>query len=266
MAHSSPAPVLFDSHTHLNEAVFAPDRAAVLERARRQGVREMLVVGYDLASSASAAALAQEEGLYAAVGIQPHYARQTGRPEITHLRELLRLPRVVALGEIGLDYYRNRSPQEDQRRLLSTLLELAGEMGLPVVLHCREAYSDLWRILRQAPSGLRGVLHCFSGTPVQAGDFLALGFHISMAGPVTYPKAPKTWEVARQVPLGRLLVETDCPWLAPQRYRGQRNEPAYVVEVAARIAELRGLPFEVVAEATTRNARELFLPQGAPLG
>jgi len=255
---------LFDSHTHLNVAAFDQDRPAALERAWRQGVGEMLVVGFDLPSSAAAVALAGEDGLYASVGIQPHYAAETGPEELEQLRRLALEPGVVALGEIGLDYYRDRAPRPKQRRLFRAQLALARELGLPVVIHSRQAYDDLLVDLLEAGLGLKGVMHCFSGTLDQARSFLALGFDISIAGPVTYPRAAKTWEVAAGVPLGRLLLETDCPWLPPQSHRGQRNEPAYLPEIAARIAELRGLPLEVISQATTRNAHVLFLQGRVP--
>jgi len=234
------------------------DRPAVLERARQAGVRAMLVVGFDLTSSRRAAALAAEDGLYAAAGIQPHYAGETGPGELAQLRRLAQQPGVVALGEIGLDYYRHRAPHSAQQTLFRAQLEMARELGLPVVIHSREAAADTLAIVRAAGPGLRGVMHCYSGSLEQAREFLALGLYISIAGPVTYPKAAQTWETAAHVPLDRLLIETDCPWLTPQRYRGRRNEPAYVREVAARIAELRGLPLEDVAAATAQNARALF--------
>lgn len=250
--------VLFDTHTHLNVEAYAADRPAVLERARQAGVREMLVVGFDLESSRAAAALAVEEGLYAAVGIQPHYAGETGRGELEQLRRLAQEPGVVALGEMGLDYYRDRALRPEQQRLFREQLALARELGLPVVIHSREAADDTLTILQEAGRELGGVMHCYSGTLEQAQQFLALGLYISIAGPVTYPKAAKTWEVAAHVPLERLLIETDCPWLTPQRHRGRRNEPAYVREVAERIAELRGLALDEIAAASTRNARVLF--------
>jgi TatD DNase family protein len=256
---------LFDTHTHLNVEAYDADRPAVLERARQAGVGEMLVVGFDLESSRAALALAAEPGLYAAAGIQPHYAGETGRSELEQLRRLAQRPGVVALGEIGLDYYRNRAPYPDQQRLFRAQLEMARELGLPVVIHSREAAADTLAILREAGRPVDGVMHCYSGTLEQAREFLALGLYISIAGPVTYPKAAKTWEVAAQVPLDRLLIETDCPWLTPQRYRGKRNEPAYVREVAARIAELRGLALEELAAATARNARALFICRRPPL-
>lgn len=250
----------FDTHTHLYVAAFDDDRPAVLERARQRGVRDMVVVGFDLPSSAKAVALAEAEpGLYASVGIQPHYADQVGPEEIEHLASITEHPAVVALGEIGLDYYRDRAPRHRQRQLFQTQLALARELALPVVIHCREALEDLLEVLQQAGTAFDGVMHCFSGTVGQAHAFIDLGLYISIAGPVTYPRAAKTWQVAQEIPLERLLIETDCPWLPPQPHRGQRNEPAYVVETAARIAELRAIPLEQLARATTGNAHRLFL-------
>ncbi len=262
--HHPDTVVLFDTHTHLQVDAFDADRPDALRRARRQGVREMLLVGYDLESSAAAVAMAAEHGLYAAVGIQPHYAAGTGPQELARLRQMAQASQVVALGEIGLDYYRDRAPRADQRRLFRALLALARELGLPVVIHAREALDDLLADLGAPGAGLRGVMHCFSGDVDQARAFVSLGLYISIAGTVTYPKAAKTWQVAQEVPLERLLLETDCPWLPPQSHRGRRNEPSYLPEIAARVAALRGLPLPVLAEATTRNARALFLAGRVP--
>lgn len=249
---------LFDTHTHLNAEAFAADLFEVLQRARSQGVERMLVVGFDLPSSRATLALTHEEGLYAAVGIQPHYAGETGPRELAALRQLAASAGVVALGEIGLDYYRDRAPRSAQRALFRQQLALAQELGLPVVIHAREAFADLLEELRQAGPGLRGVMHCFSGTPQEACAFLELGLYLSIAGPVTYPRATRLAEVVRLVPRDRLLLETDCPWLPPQRHRGQRNEPAYLREIAEQVAALRGETVEEIARCTTENARALF--------
>lgn len=255
-----PTATLFDSHTHLQVEAYDEDRRAVLERARRQGVAEMLVVGYDLPSSDAAVHLArEEEGLYASAGIQPHYADATSPEDLVQLHRLARRPPVVALGEIGLDYYRDRAPRPAQQQLLRAQLDMAQELDLPVVIHCRNAYDDMLQILRRDGQGNRGVMHCFSGTLQEAHGFLELGFYISIAGPVTYPRAAKTWEVAASVPLDRLLIETDCPWLPPQSKRGKRNEPAYLTETAERIAELRDMATEELARAVTANTQALFL-------
>ncbi len=248
----------FDTHTHLNVEAFAPDLPQVLQRARSQGVERMLIVGFDLPSSEAALDLARAQGLHAAVGIQPHYAGETGSRELEMLRRLAGQPGVVALGEIGLDYYRDRAPRPAQRALFRKQLALALELGLPVVIHAREAFGDLLEELRQAGPGLRGVMHCFSGTPQEAYAFLELGLYISIAGPVTYPRATRLAEVVRLVPRDRLLLETDCPWLPPQRHRGQRNEPAYLLEIAQEVAVLRGETLEEIARNTTENARALF--------
>ncbi|MGC8874827.1 MAG: TatD family hydrolase [Chloroflexia bacterium] len=252
------APSFFDTHTHLNTEAFAADLSEVLARARSAGVDRMLVVGFDLPSSRAAVALAREPGLYAAVGIQPHYAGETGVQELEMLRSLASSPGVVALGEIGLDYYRDRAPRPAQRELFRRQLDLARELGLPVVIHARDALGDLLEELRRAGAGSRGVMHCFSGTPQEARAFLELGLCLSIAGPVTYPRATRLAEVVRLVPRDRLLLETDCPWLPPQRHRGTRNEPAYLVEIAEQVAALRGEPVEELARATTQNARALF--------
>jgi len=257
---------LFDTHTHLAVENFDEDRPAVMERARDRGIREMLVVGYDLPSSTAALALAQREpGLYATAGIQPHYAAETRDEDLTSVRQLAQAPTIVAIGEIGLDYYRDRAPRPAQRQLFRAQLLLARELGLPVVIHSREAAGDLLEDLLQAGQGIQGVMHCFSGTLEQARDFMALGFYISIAGMVTYPRAEETRQVAQNLPLERLLIETDCPWLPPQAHRGQRNEPAYLIEIAARIAELRNLTLEQLAQTTTANAHALFL-QRRPAG
>ncbi len=172
---------------------------------------------------------------------------------------------VVAIGEIGLDYYRDLSPREVQREALARQFALARELDLPIILHNRESHADLVRLLREHGQGLRGVFHCFIGDQAMARDALDLGFYLSFAGPLTYPKNVELGEVAAWAPLERILVETDAPYLAPTPYRGKRNEPAYVTQVAARLAELRALPIEEVAAATTRNAEALFrLPARVP--
>jgi TatD DNase family protein len=256
-------PVLFDTHAHVHFEEFAADREAVLARARAAGVGRFLAVGADLASSRAAVALAAAHpDVYAAVGIHPHDASGADAAALDELRGLAGAPRVRAVGEIGLDYFRDRSPRDAQVRALEAQLALAREAGRPVVLHCREAHADLLAILRAGGMGAAGgVMHCFSGDVAVAERCLALGLLISLAGPVTYPSARTLAEVARAVPLDRLVLETDCPYLPPQPWRGQRNEPAYLPVTAARVAALRGLAVEEVAEATTRNAcRLLGLP------
>ncbi|HIE13623.1 MAG TPA: TatD family deoxyribonuclease, partial [Desulfotomaculum sp.] len=181
---------------------------------------------------------------------------------VESLRRLAARERVVAIGEIGLDFYRDLAPRPVQREVFIAQLRLAGELGLPVVIHCREAHAQVYELLSSEGKGLTGVMHCFSGSWEEARRFLALGFYISIAGPVTFPKSSKLLEVARRVPPDRLLLETDAPYLAPVPYRGKRNEPAYLVHTARKVAEIRGTSLEELAAATTENASRLFRQEG----
>ena len=205
---------------------------------------------------------ALDAGVWGGGGVHPHDATTLTAQALSELRELARRPRVVAIGETGLDYYRDLSPREEQRRAFEAQLTLAQELGLAVIVHDREAHAEVLALLeqaaRRAPGRLRGVMHCFSGDPELARRAVALGLYVGIAGPVTYPRAARLAQVAREVPLERLLVETDCPYLPPQSRRGQRNEPAYVRAVAERVAELRGLSGEELGRVTSDNARALF--------
>lgn len=244
-----------DSHAHLDDPAFAADLEAVLARAREAGVERIVTIGTDVASSRRASEIAAgREEVWFAAGVHPHEADRPGPVE--ELEEIVRRPRGVAIGEIGLDYYKNYSSVGNQRALFETQLGLAARLGLPVSIHCREAHEDAIAILRGA--GVRGVIHCFSGTAKDAEEYLALGFHLSIAGPVTYPNAVRLREVVRGIPLERLMIETDCPLLAPQPQRGRRNEPAYVQYAAWEIAGVLGKAREEVAAATSRNARAVF--------
>ena len=254
---------LTDTHTHLQLNEYSNDRDRVIRRAKEAGVLRMIVVGFDMATSRAAIQLAQRyEGLYASVGIHPHEARNFTDKTIDRLRDLARSYKVVAIGEIGLDYYRDLSPRDRQGYAFERQLELANELDLPVIIHNRRANKDMIITLERYVNiygvNLRGVMHCFSGDWGFAKRCLDVGFYISIAGPVTYPNSDVLREVAAKVPLDRLLIETDCPWLPPQHKRGRRNEPAYVRFIARRIADLRGIPLSQLAEATSRNAAELF--------
>jgi len=252
--------VLFDTHAHLHDAAFDADRPAVLARARAAGVAGFLTIGTDEGTSVAAVALAAAEpDIYAAVGIHPHDASTADGTTLERLATLARAPRVVAIGEIGLDYYRDLSPRAVQRTALVAQLQLARAVGKPVLLHCREAHADLLDVcLAEGVAAVGGILHCFSGDLEVARRGLDLGLLISIAGPVTYPSARRLAEVVRALPLGRLVVETDCPYLPPQPWRGQRNEPAYLPVTAARVAELLGVPMRTVAAATSENAARLL--------
>lgn len=251
---------LFDTHAHLHFPDFAEDLDAVLARARAAGVRRMLTIGTDVEASQAALALAaREPNIWASVGIHPHDAAGADDAALAAVEDLATRPRVVAIGEIGLDFFRNLSPRADQERTLRHLLGLARRRALPVLLHCRDAHDELLGILAEEGVGAAGgIMHCFSGDVAIARRCLDLGLHISLAGPVTYPNARALPEVARFVPGDRLVIETDCPFLPPQGYRGKRNEPAYLALTAARVAELRAEPVARLAQRLSANARTLF--------
>jgi TatD DNase family protein len=259
--------MLVDTHAHLHDPAFDADRPAVIARARAVGVAGFLTIGTDVGTSEAAVALAQAEAdVYAAVGIHPHDARTADDAALARITALAHLPRVVAVGEIGLDYYRDHSPPAVQRTALVAQLQLARALGKPVLLHCRDAHADLLDVCgAEGVATVGGILHCFSGDSAVARRGLDLGLLISVAGPVTYPSARRLVEVVRALPLDRLVVETDCPYLPPQPWRGQRNEPAYLPVTAARVAELLGVPVSTVAARTTENAaRLLALPPPRP--
>lgn len=250
---------LIDTHTHLHLAQFDDDRAAVLARAAAIGVGRSIEIGYDRESSRAAVALAEQHtNMYAVVGIQPHYGLEADQRWLDEVRELAQHPKVVAIGEIGLDYHWDRAPHDAQERLFRAQLALARELGLPVVIHSRDAQADTIRILNDAARDQPGVMHSFSGDWAYAEACLDVGFMLSFSGPVTFPKATALHDAARQVPLDRMLTETDCPYLAPHPQRGKRNEPAYVRLVAERLAALRSEPLNQFAAAVWANAERFF--------
>lgn len=252
--------ILADSHAHLDEPEMLPDQDQVVARARQAGVALIINVGINGANSEAVLATADRyPEVYAAVGVHPHGAVNLTPRELARLRKLAAHPKVVALGEMGLDFYRRRSPEEVQRRAFREQLELAWELKKPVVVHTREATADTLAILTEYRSRLvGGVMHCFGGSLSEARAFLDLGLYLSFSGVLTYPKAEPLRQVARQVPLERVLIETDCPYLAPQAWRGKRNEPAYVAAVAETLAELHGIPVAEVARLTFENTLAAF--------
>lgn len=257
---------LIDSHCHLDGKAFSADRDEAIRRAREAGVETMVAIGSgdgppDLEAGIRLAE--QYPFVYATVGVHPHDAAKAEDSIYGEILSLSAHSKVVAVGEIGLDYHYNFAPPEVQRRVFIRQLETAREAGLPVVIHTREAWSDTFAILagHWPADGPGGIMHCFSGGPREAEEALGLGFHLSFSGIVTYPKAVEVHEAARLCPLDRLLVETDSPYLAPVPHRGKRNEPAYVVRTAERLAELRGESLEAVASATTANWRRLCLQE-----
>lgn len=254
--------MLIDTHAHVQDIAFDEDRAEVIAHAADAGVT-MITVGVDLATSRAAVALAaQYAGVYAAVGVHPHEAASLTPAVIDELRRLCLHPKVVAVGETGLDWYRNLSPKQAQLDAFAAHLAFAAELDLPVIVHNREADDDVLSVWRSV-KGVHGVMHAFSSDVKMAKAALAEGLYISLGGPLTYKNAETTRAVARQAPLDRLLIETDCPYLPPVPWRGQRNEPAYVTLIAEALARVRDLPLADVTLATTHNAQVVFkLPTG----
>jgi len=259
---------LFDTHTHIQGAEYDADRAAVIARARDAGMAGMLVLGVDVASSEAAIALAEANpSVLAAAGCHPHDADKMDDASLERLEELAASPAVVAVGEIGLDFYRNFSEHDRQVEVFRRQLAVAANAGKPVAVHCREAHEACLPIVEEwsqrlggtLPGGRPlGVMHYFSGDVELGRRYSALGFLISIHTSVTYPKAGQLQDAGRELPLDRIVVETDSPYGAPQSLRGKRNEPANVIEAVRKIAELRGEAVELVAEATTENALRLF--------
>ena len=249
---------LVDSHCHLQDSAFDADRAEVLSRAL-DTLDWLVVIGDDLPTSRAAVNLMQP-GVYASVGIHPYYAATVDAPALEALRELARSPQVVALGEIGLDYFKhNDTPRDIQQNAFQQQLELAASLNLPAVIHNRESEDDLAEILDARHTRLPGaVMHCFAGSTAFVERALSWGFYISFAGNVTFPKAEELRTAAMAVPLDRLLIETDAPYLAPQAVRGKRCEPAFVRHTAEHLAEVKGVPIETLCATTAENAARLF--------
>jgi len=255
--------VLVDSHCHLDDPDFNVDRAAVIARARAAGLRYLLAVVGGTGPDNLQAPLALAEShdwIYATAGVHPHDAKHFTDHHAEQICRLAQQPRVVGIGEIGLDYHYDNSPRDIQKLVLIRQMELARAARLPIIIHCREAWPDLTEIAQAHwnSSGLGGILHCFSGSRQDAMKFLSWGFQVSFAGNVTYKKAEDLREVAREIPLDRLLIETDCPYLAPVPYRGKRNEPAFVIEVARTLATLHHVSPEELGEIVVRNFERLF--------
>jgi TatD DNase family protein len=250
---------LVDSHCHLDDPKFDEDREQVMERARAAGVERMMAIGTGNGPPDLEVAVRQADRydfVYATIGVHPHDASKAEADTFVKLRELARHPKVLAVGEIGLDYHYDFSPRDVQRAVFVRQLELAAEAAKPIVIHTREAWDDTLEILRASWRG-GGIMHCFTGDEQQARQALDLGFHLSFGGVLTFPKAEPTRQAAKIVPEDRLLVETDCPYLAPVPHRGKRNEPAFMVETVKRLAELRGRRAEEIAEVTTSNWERL---------
>ena len=252
---------LIDSHAHLDGEKFADDRAAVVERALASGVVKIITMGDSLESSARSVALTEEfESVYAAVGIHPEEVQPMTAATDDRLAAWTAQEKVVAIGEIGLDYYWEKDEEKRalQRAIFVRQLDLARQLRLPVCIHDREAHGDMMKILKTEGRGLRGVLHCYSGSWEMAAELLKGDWYFGIDGPLTYKNAAKLPEIVQRLPAERILVETDSPYLSPMPFRGRRNEPAHVLYVAKKAAELRGESLEAFARATRENTRELY--------
>ncbi len=254
--------MLIDSHAHIQGKEYPGEAAALIARARAAGVETIIAVGGagDMTSNTEAVALAgMFPNVYATVGMHPHDAKDVGEQELNFLRRLTEDPKVVAVGESGLDYYYNHSAQETQRRVFGQFIRLARETELPMVVHERDAAADAAQLLRDEGEGaIEGVIHCFTGDYVAARRYLDLGLYLSFTGIITFKNAEGLRDVARKIPLEKMLVETDSPYLTPVPHRGKRNEPAYVRFVAETIARIKNTALEEVARVTTANVRALF--------
>lgn len=252
--------MLFDTHTHLNAEQYEMDCADVIQRAEEAGVTRMVVVGFDRPTITKAMELIDTyPNLFGVIGWHPVDAVDLTDEDLNWIEELTKHPKVVALGEMGLDYHWDKSPADVQKRVFRKQIHLARKLDLPIVIHNREATNDVLTILEEENAQeVGGIMHCFSGDLEAAKRTLDLGFHISFGGPVTFKNAEETREVAKHVPLNRLLIETDCPYLSPHPYRGKRNEPARVKLVAEQLAELHELSLEELAALTMNNANQLF--------
>jgi TatD DNase family protein len=252
---------LIDTHAHIEGKEFQTDFDAILERAAQAGVSHIITIGTDIESSRKACELtSQHDGIYCSVGVHPHDAVRVTEKCYDLIRQLaMETPKNVAIGEIGLDFFRDRSPRNIQETVFRRFLIMASELSLPVIIHDRDAHERILRILREEKSrNLRGVLHCFSGDLEMARECVDLGFHISIPGTITFPSNDQLREVVQGIRMEHLLLETDCPYLSPVPFRGKRNEPAYLKITAEKVAELKGLSLEDVARITTLNAVNLF--------
>ncbi|MCU1233016.1 MAG: hydrolase, TatD family [Candidatus Solibacter sp.] len=249
--------MIVDSHCHLDDEKFEGDREQVIERALAAGVDTMMAIGTGGELDVAIRQAERYPFIYATIGVHPHDASKATAETYARLRDLAQHPKVLAIGEIGLDYHYDFSPRDVQRAVFDRQLEIAAFARKPIVIHTREAWDDTMAQVASLPHG--GIMHCFTGDAAQAQQAVERGFHLSFGGVLTFPKAESLREAARTVPADRLLVETDCPYLAPVPYRGKRNEPAFVVETARRLAAVRGITIEEIADVTSRNFRTLCL-------
>ncbi|HZK43095.1 MAG TPA: TatD family hydrolase [Syntrophomonadaceae bacterium] len=252
--------MLIDTHAHLQDKAFKDDLDEVLKRAKEAEVDKIVCVAYDFESSQKAVELANKyEHIYAVIGVHPHAAKRYTSEMGAQLFDLAKDPKVVAIGEMGLDYYRDLSPRDQQAKAFKEQIKLAQELYKPIVIHDRDAHQDVLDIIKKEKAGKNeGIMHCYSGHVPLAIELMKQGFYISLAGPLTFKNAKKTHEVAAKITLDKIVIETDCPYLTPEPHRGKRNEPAYVREVAKKLAELRGKSIEEIGYITSLNAKKVF--------
>lgn len=252
--------MLFDTHAHLNAEQFDTDLEEVIARAKAEEVERIVVVGFDKPTITRAMELIEEyDFIYAAIGWHPVDAIDMTEEDLSWIKELSFHEKVVAIGEMGLDYHWDKSPKDVQKEVFRKQIALAKEVNLPIIIHNRDATEDVVTILKEeGAEEVGGIMHCFTGSAEVARQCMDMNFYISFGGPVTFKNAKKPKEVAKEIPNDRLLIETDCPFLTPHPFRGKRNEPSYVKYVAEQLAELKGLTYEEIASITTENAKRLF--------
>ncbi|MDR1196524.1 MAG: TatD family hydrolase [Endomicrobium sp.] len=250
--------MIIDTHAHLTDAKFDADRQEVLKRAFDAGVNKIIEISCEPELWDKSGEFSKKDNIYVSYGIHPHEAEKASEKDFEKLDELLRDEKTVAIGEIGLDYHYDFSPRKIQREIFLKQLDMAVKHNKTLIIHCRSAYEELITILKNYKSYPKGVIHCFSGTPEQAKIYVEMGFMLGIDGPVTYRKSDKLRQVAAETDISKLLIETDCPYLAPQKFRGQRNEPAYIVETLSKIAEIKNISYEEAAKITYQNALNLF--------
>lgn len=252
--------MFIDSHAHLDDDRFNEDRDSIIEAIRKNDIDIVVNIGADLSSSIRSIKLSEEyDFIYAVVGVHPHDAKTMDDNTINLIKTFAAKEKVVAIGEIGLDYYYDNSPRDIQKKRFIEQIELAKDLDMPIVVHTRDAAGDTMEIIKNAQDGrLRGVMHCYSGSVEQAFEYIDLGFYISLGGPVTFKNSRVSKEVAKAIPLDKMMIETDSPYLTPEPYRGKRNNPMYVKYVAEKIAELREVSIEEIGRVTSENTKRLF--------
>ncbi len=250
--------MFFDTHAHYDDECFAQDRDALLESLPQSGVDLVVNAGTDIPTSHFGLELAEKyDFIYAAVGVHPHEAKSLTIDTITELTELTQRPKAVAIGEIGLDYHYDFSPRQQQCHVFRMQMELAQELGLPVIVHDRDAHEDCMKIVREFPD-VRGVFHCYSGSREMGHELLKMGWYLSFTGSITFKNARRALELVAEMPLERLMLETDCPYLTPEPHRGSRNDSRFLPYIGEKVAQLRGMPLEEVARVTKENGKRFF--------